>query len=88
MKKQHLNVILVTVPLYKTYLDERNPNIVRRRDSVISEILKKYDNVILLNKETDSLQFKVEDFLNENHLNPDGAKKFTALINQKLDSLH
>jgi hypothetical protein len=88
MEKQHLNVILVTVPLYKTYLDERNPNIVRRRDSVISEILKKYDNVILLNKETDSLQFKVEDFLNENHLNPDGAKKFTALINQKLDSLH
>ena len=88
MKEKNLNVIICTVPLYKTYLKKRNPNIVRRRDSILAVIEKKYDNVILLNKETDTLQFSAKDFLNENHLNPDGAKKFTALVNRKLDSLH
>ncbi len=88
MKEKNLNVIICTVPLYKTYLNKRNPNIVRRRDSVLSEILKKYKNVTILDKETDTLQFTAKDFLNENHLNPDGAKKFTALVNRKLDSLH
>jgi len=88
MKNEGLNVIICTVPLYKTYLNKRNPNVVRRRDSVLSVILKKYDNVVLLNKETDTVHFKIKDFLNENHLNPDGAKKFTALVNQKLDSLN
>ncbi|MBG42884.1 MAG: hypothetical protein CL530_02845, partial [Aequorivita sp.] len=88
MKEKNLKVIVSTIPLYKTYLKKRNPNIVRRRDSILAVIEKKYDNVILLNKETDTLQFSAKDFLNENHLNPDGAKKFTALVNRKLDSLH
>ena len=88
MKEKKLKVIISTIPLYKTYLNKRNPNIVRRRDSVLSEILKKYKNVTILDKETDTLQFTAKDFLNENHLNPDGAKKFTALVNRKLDSLH
>ncbi len=88
MQERNLKVIITTMPLYKNYLKKRNPNIVRRRDSVLSEILKKYKNVTILDKETDTLQFKAKDFLNENHLNPDGAKKFTALVNRKLDSLH
>lgn len=88
MKAKNLRVVVCTVPLYKTYLKERNPNIVKRRDSVLSIIAKKYSNVVILDKETDTLHFTVRDFLNENHLNPDGAAKFTALINRKLDSLH
>ncbi len=88
MQNKNLKVILCTLPLYKTYLKERNPNIVHRRDSVLKIIKRKYNNVVLLNEETDTLNFTVNDFLNENHLNPDGAKKFTALINRKLDSLN
>ncbi len=88
MQSKNLNVIICTVPLYKTYLKKRNPNVVRRRDSVLSVIKKKYSNVVLLNEETDTIQFTVKDFLNQNHLNPDGAKKFTTLVNQKLDSLN
>ncbi|MDC8000291.1 hypothetical protein POV26_04540 [Aequorivita todarodis] len=87
-KAENLKVVVCTLPLYKTYLKERNPNIVRRRDSVLTVIKNKYDNVILLNKETDTINFTVYDFLNENHLNPDGAKKFTALVNRRLDSLN
>lgn len=88
MKAKDLKVIISTIPLYKTYLKKRNPQIVHRRDSILSVIVKKYNNVVLLDKETDTVQFSVRDFLNENHLNPDGAKKFTALVNRKLDSLH
>src|SRR5690606_27556358 len=32
-KAEDLKVIICSLPLYKTYLKERNPNIVRRRDS-------------------------------------------------------
>lgn len=88
MQAENLKVIVCTLPLYKTYLKQRNPNIVRRRDSVLSLIKSKYSNVVILNKETDTLNFVIKDFLNENHLNPDGAKKFTALVNRKLDSLN
>ncbi len=87
-KAENLEVIVCTLPLYKTYLKQRNPNIVRRRDSVLEVIKKKYSNVIFLNEETDTLNFTVKDFLNENHLNPDGAKKFTTLVNRKIDSLN
>jgi hypothetical protein len=87
-KAENLKVVVCTLPLYKTYLKERNPNIVRRRDSVLSVIKNKYNNVVLLNEEADTLNFTVKDFLNENHLNPDGAKKFTALVNSKIDSLN
>lgn len=88
MQAENLKVIVCTLPLYKTYLKERNPNVVRRRDSVLDIIKNKYGNVVLLNQETDTLNFTVNDFLNENHLNPNGAKKFTALVNRKLDSLN
>ncbi|WP_146743738.1 hypothetical protein [Aequorivita sp. CIP111184] len=86
MQSKKLSVIICTFPLYKTYLKKRNPAVVHRRDSILTIIKKKYSNVLLLREETDTLQFIVNDFLNENHLNPDGAKKFTALVNQKLDS--
>ena len=88
MQQHNLKVIIATIPLYKTYLKKRKIPIVNRRDSVLALIEKKYKNVLLLREETDSLHFSVKDFLNENHLNPDGAKKFTALVNQKLDGFN
>ncbi|MDN3723886.1 hypothetical protein QRD02_05795 [Aequorivita sp. SDUM287046] len=84
-KAENINVILCTLPLYKTYLKKRNPSVVRRRDSVLQMVQKQYSNVILLNRETDTIHFNEKDFLNENHLNPNGAKKFTALLNQKIN---
>lgn len=87
MKSKDLKVIICTMPLYKTYVKKRLPGLVHRRDSVLDVIKKKYNNVVLLEEEADTINFTVKDFLNENHLNPDGAKKFTPLLNQKLDSL-
>ncbi|TXD68017.1 hypothetical protein [Aequorivita lipolytica] len=87
-KAENLQVIICTTPFYKTYLKARNPNILRRRDSILQVIEKKYGNITLLFQENDTLHFTVRDFINENHLNPDGAKKFTGFVNQKLDSLN
>ncbi len=87
-RSENLKVIICTVPLYKTYLKERTPEIFHRRDSILQEIKKKYNNVSVLNEESDTLQFKVKDFVNENHLNPKGAKKFTELVNKMIDSLN
>jgi len=55
---------------------------------VLSLINSKYNNLVLLYKETDTTFFTVRDFINENHLNPEGAKKFTALVNRKIESLN
>lgn len=80
-KDNSLNVIVCTMPLYKTYLKARNPDILGRRDSVLKVITKKYDHVKLFQKENDTLLFKTTDFLNHNHLNPNGAEKFSKALN-------
>ncbi len=83
-----MNVILVNVPLYKSQLRKRAGAVVQRRDSLIDVIAERYRNVRLLEVETDTLGFNVNDFINFNHLNAKGAKKFTEtlekLINEKL----
>jgi hypothetical protein len=88
LKSENIKVVICTLPLYKTYLNKRKPTIFHRRDSILEEIKKKYSNVAILNKEADSLQFTVQDFMNENHLNPDGAKKFSALVNATISNFN
>ena len=78
---ENLKVVLCTMPLYKTYLAKRNPEMLRRRDSILNVISLKYSNVRIFNKEADTIQFKISDFNNHNHLNPRGAEKFTKSLN-------
>ncbi len=87
LKEKDLQTIICTLPLYKTYVDNLNDNIVHRRDSVISEIKRKYPEVIFIETERDTVNFKITDFNNANHLNPNGAKKFTKLLNKKVNKL-
>jgi hypothetical protein len=75
-------VILVTIPLHRTYLKNRNPHILKRRDSILKVLIKQYPNTRLLDLEADTLFFETKDFLNSNHLNPKGAEKFTARLEQ------
>lgn len=76
-----LNVVLTSLPMHFYYLQDRNPNILRRRDSVLKLILIKYPNVRAFKKEDDSVHFRTRDYINHNHLNPRGAKKFTSQLN-------
>ncbi len=84
LSEKELVVILAKVPMYKTYHTKKNPAILQRRDSVVADVLKKYRNVKLLDLETDTVLFNVNDYRNQSHLNPDGAKKFTAWLNALL----
>jgi len=79
------NVIISSLPTYKTYLDKRNPEILRRRDSILNDIKIKFPSVKFLNLENDTVTFKVSDYINENHLNANGAKKFTQKLNEVLN---
>ena len=80
-KSEKLEVILCSMPLYKTYVKELDSKLVRRRDSVLNVIELKYPNVRIFNKESDTINFTASDYINQNHLNPRGAKKFTKELN-------
>lgn len=75
-----VDVILCSPPMYKTYLHRRNPAILQRRDSILQVALKKYSNITIISKEEDTLSFDVKDYWNQSHLNPNGAMKFTKMI--------
>jgi hypothetical protein len=81
LAEKKLNVVITTLPMHRYYLINRNPNILRRRDSILKLVLKNYNNVRAFRKEEDSINFKTIDFINHNHLNPRGAEKFTIELN-------
>jgi len=81
LSEEKLNVVITTLPMHRYYLRDRNPNILRRRDSILELILKNYNNVRAFRKEEDSINFKTTDFKDHNHLNPRGAEKFTKELN-------
>ena len=85
--EKDLEVVICKVPMYKTYHAKKNPDILRRRDSILSDALDRYSNITLLDAETDTLNYVVKDYWNQSHLNPRGAKKFTAQLNEVLESL-
>jgi len=82
-EKEGLKTVIISTPTFTNYNEARNPDILRRRDSIIQVALKTYKNVTLLNEETDTI-FHIKDFRDQNHLVPSGAEKFTKLLNNKL----
>ncbi|WP_147309588.1 hypothetical protein [Marixanthomonas ophiurae] len=79
-------VVILSPPTFSNYNQQRNPNVLRRRDSILNLIGRKYKNIYFLNAEKDP-DFKVEDFRNENHLNPKGAEKLTKKLNTFLKEI-
>lgn len=81
LRSENLKVVVVTFPMHHYYLKDRNPNILKRRDSILDMISEKYSNVRIFSKEEDTTTFTNKDHYNWNHLNSDGAKKFTKALN-------
>ncbi|MFC7358621.1 hypothetical protein ACFQO1_13045 [Jejudonia soesokkakensis] len=86
-KEKNLNFIICTTPTYKTYLPKRNEAILKRRDSIFREIQSRFSDIQFLEKEADTINYNVRDYWNQSHLNPDGATKFTAALQQVLNDL-
>jgi len=82
-----IHVIITTLPLYKTYRAALNPEILKRRDSILTIIKEKYPQVTVFETESDSITFKITDFNNGNHLNSRGAEKYTKKLNDLINSL-
>lgn len=87
LKASNLEVVICKIPMYKTYHQRKHPDILRRRDSVLEVALQKYSNLHLLDLETDTLHYEVNDYWNQSHLNPKGAKKFTDTLNSFLQEI-
>ena len=63
----------------KNYLNQKE----NRRRLFLNELLVNLPELVYLNYEQKP-NFKVTDFRNEDHLNPDGAKKFSILLEKDL----
>ena len=86
LQAEDLDVVVCTIPMFTTYLSQRNPDILRRRDSILEVIGKRYPNVSILNRETDTINFNLWNFTNPSHMNPDGAKKFTPILSKFIET--
>ena len=80
--ERDLEVYIVHVPMYDTYLPRRNPDILKRRDSIIAVVRKQYPDLVLIDFEEQSLG--VKDYWNQSHLNPDGAEIFSEVMDELL----
>jgi len=86
-KAEGLDVIICSPPTYYTFNKVRKQNVLKRRDSVLEKIKNTYDNVYFLQTETDP-DFQIIHYRNENHLNSEGAKVFSAKLNTVMNSLN
>ena len=84
--EQNLEVIIVTLPMYKTFLKQRNQSILHRRDSILLDLQNKYTHLKIFRKEQDTIKYNVHDFKNESHLNSFGAEKYTKELKRFLEN--
>jgi len=82
----HIQVIICKAPMYDSFLRKRNANILRRRDRVLSQIMLDFPKVKFLDFEEDTTTFMVDDYINQSHLNPKGAAKFTKALSNLIEA--
>lgn len=87
LKAENLNVIIIEAPMYKTYHSQRNPEILKRRDSIVQLAKERYENVSLFLLENDTIYYSAKDYWNQSHLNPKGGKKFSSTLSDFLENL-
>ena len=56
------------------------------RQTFIDSLLRVYNNTVYLDFE-ETGGYQVHHFKNDDHLNSEGAKKFTIFLNKQLDSI-
>ncbi len=83
--KHHVTPIILITPVYATYYETMIPAKKKRRDDFMNDLVNKYPTTLVLNYENSQL-FEITDFTNDDHLIPEGAKKFTVKIDSILNS--
>lgn len=76
-----VKVILFTPPAYKSYYDNMDEAQLKRMFEQTQQIADNFNNCIYINLLKDE-RFDVHDFNDADHLNSDGAKKLSLIINE------
>lgn len=77
-----IKVVLVSTPMYTTYLIREIPAKNERREQFIADLFG-MPGVYYFNFEKDG-RFGIRDFKNDDHLNSSGAKKYSILVDSLL----
>lgn len=80
LNDRNIQVIFVIPPVYKTYSKYAHPSIMAENRRIISGLCKKF-NGKLFDYFSDP-RFTKEDFMNNDHLNWMGSKKFSLILDQ------
>lgn len=83
---RHIKPIIIIPPVYQTYYEEMLPAKKARRDKLVEDCIRKYPSVTLFNCENNR-DFLITDFINEDHLSPQAAKKFTLKIDSVIHAM-
>lgn len=78
-KTHNIQVIITKTPTILHYRQHQDSGVLQRRDSVVAVALKKYPTARLFDQEQDP-DYTIQHYLNENHLNPEGARMFTKKL--------
>ena len=78
----NIDVILLKTPAYLTYRNNYNEDKNERRRLFLDSLSLNKQNLIL-DFETDT-RFNIKDFMNDDHLNPNGAMKLSTFINDQM----
>ena len=82
-QEKEVKVILVTMPAYESYVQHLDQNQLDKTMAAATYMESKYRNCTYFNFLTDN-RFKRSDFLDADHLNCQGAEKFSKLIDSLL----
>lgn len=79
--QQGYKVILIETPTTNRFKQHRIPEVLHRKDSILSMVTKKYN--IQYYKDADSTNgYSIKDHRDNNHLSTQGAEKFTKRLNK------
>lgn len=79
LKSKNIRVLLITTPVSPNIYLKYDSVYVGKRNEFIRYITKSYDNTVYADFTKDS-RIKITDFADPNHLNSNGAKKFSTII--------
>jgi hypothetical protein len=84
LKKRNIKVFLVTSPVCETYYKFVDPSMDRENHVIINGLCKKYDLRYFDYFRDD--RFGKEDFFDNDHLNRNGAEKFSSILDKDIVS--
>ena len=80
-----LQAVILLTPVTQKHYQARNPKMVKKRDSILARARKLYPGLSIYDSETLSLEYT--QFNNHNHLNAQGARRYTQGVDAYLKNL-